>query len=521
MLLYLKMKMESGLMSKLFSANSYIVDGEVCCTRYDWEYRVGVETFTNTKGILSLSKLGLWFEAENGKSYHFEYFPFTKLLFQSEQERDDALPSYLRSNSLKKSYNPYNYTLTPEDGFCPIDQRTDRFDIKSANTLHLKDLLPEQINQIKEYCNLINQEIESDYKQKLKVESDIISFIKRKHNNEIISFIEQFTSDLFLNLKYYIIIQNFFVWNDIFERENDDIPRREFSLRSKPERTQKITDIKTVGRFDSELGYIEDIHIPDYDFQYCDEFVFNNFQKLVSYFTQEITEKAEACNFKISNVYIVWQALIDTVIDYYHDYCITTLGFNDFDGGFDKMIEYMSTHELTNPTSMMAATYYTIKEDSLDDSISNVYERVLDELNNCKRRKAQNDFANSLKNPTPSIKKTTIFDIDLMTGLEFEQFIAKLFEKKGYTVEVTKASGDQGIDVIAEKGGTKIGIQAKCYSGTVGNSAVPEAVAGKQFYRCDKAMVITNNYFTPSATELAAANDVILWNRDTLNENLV
>lgn len=115
----------------------------------------------------------------------------------------------------------------------------------------------------------------------------------------------------------------------------------------------------------------------------------------------------------------------------------------------------------------------------------------------------------------------TMDDIDLMTGTEFEEFIAKLFNSMGYYSSTTKASGDQGIDVIAEKNGIKYGIQAKCYSGAVGNSAVQEAAAGKQFYGCDKVIVVTNNSFTKSAIKLAEANGVILWDRFILSEKLI
>ena len=66
-----------------------------------------------------------------------------------------------------------------------------------------------------------------------------------------------------------------------------------------------------------------------------------------------------------------------------------------------------------------------------------------------------------------------------VTGFEFEVLIANLFYSMKFTTQLTKASGDQGIDVIAEKNGIKYGIQAKCYSGSVGNSAIQEAVAGK------------------------------------------
>jgi HJR/Mrr/RecB family endonuclease len=107
-----------------------------------------------------------------------------------------------------------------------------------------------------------------------------------------------------------------------------------------------------------------------------------------------------------------------------------------------------------------------------------------------------------------------------MNGLEFEKFIAELFNKMGYDSEITKASGDQGIDVIASKNGNKIGIQAKCYSNSVGNSAIQEAVAGKNHYRLDKAIVVTNNVFTESAQQLAQSNSVILWDRNMLKEKI-
>ena len=117
-------------------------------------------------------------------------------------------------------------------------------------------------------------------------------------------------------------------------------------------------------------------------------------------------------------------------------------------------------------------------------------------------------------------EKVTIDEIDMMTGKEFENFIANFFTKQGYSTSLTKASGDQGIDVLIEKNGIKTGIQLKCYSGTVGNSAIQEACAAKSFYKCNKVMVITNSHFSKSAKELARANNVILWDRDILKDKL-
>lgn len=63
-------------------------------------------------------------------------------------------------------------------------------------------------------------------------------------------------------------------------------------------------------------------------------------------------------------------------------------------------------------------------------------------------------------------------------------------------------------------------IQTKCYSGTVGNHAIMEAVAGAKHYGATKCMVVTNSSFTKSARELAESNKVVLWDRKILKEKI-
>ena len=152
---------------------------------------------------------------------------------------------------------------------------------------------------------------------------------------------------------------------------------------------------------------------------------------------------------------------------------------------------------------------------------SEIYDSILSIFNDAEKEIDEENIRNKIKGV---VKKKTFFytinDIDLMTGAEFEEFICHMFRKMGYRSEVTKQTGDQGLDVIAERNGIKIGIQAKCYSNTVGNSAIQEAVAGKNYYGCKKVIVVTNNRFTMSAIDLAKSNDVILWDRDILKEKI-
>jgi len=99
-----------------------------------------------------------------------------------------------------------------------------------------------------------------------------------------------------------------------------------------------------------------------------------------------------------------------------------------------------------------------------------------------------------------------------MTGREFEEHCALYLRRRGFKkIEITKASGDQGVDILAKRRGKTYAIQCKMYQKPVGNSAVQEAYAGMQYYDCDKGMVMTNSTFTKGAIELAGRTGVALW----------
>ena len=109
-------------------------------------------------------------------------------------------------------------------------------------------------------------------------------------------------------------------------------------------------------------------------------------------------------------------------------------------------------------------------------------------------------------------------DYDDMDGWEFEEYVGELLVRDGYIhVEVTRGSGDQGVDVLAERDGVSYAIQCKHYQAKISNKAVQEAYAGAEFYGCDVPVVVTNSYFTPSAEELADEIGVELWDREELN----
>jgi restriction system protein len=80
------------------------------------------------------------------------------------------------------------------------------------------------------------------------------------------------------------------------------------------------------------------------------------------------------------------------------------------------------------------------------------------------------------------------------------RYILRVSSKQfGYDVRGTPATGDQGADLIAERDGKKIIIQAKRYEGTVGNKAVQEVSEAVSYYGGDEGWVVTNSTFTASA----------------------
>jgi len=106
--------------------------------------------------------------------------------------------------------------------------------------------------------------------------------------------------------------------------------------------------------------------------------------------------------------------------------------------------------------------------------------------------------------------------IDYMTGLEFEKFMAEFLAMQGYRVEVTKASGDQGVDLLLTEGRHRTAVQLKRYSRPLGNKPVQEALAGMIHYKCDRAWVIATSSFTRGAVELARSTGVRLIDGDEL-----
>lgn len=108
---------------------------------------------------------------------------------------------------------------------------------------------------------------------------------------------------------------------------------------------------------------------------------------------------------------------------------------------------------------------------------------------------------------------------DSMEGHDFERFCADLLRARGFLdVEVTKGSGDFGVDILAEKDGISYAFQCKRYDEPVGVKAVQEIYAGRDYYDRQIGVVMTNQYFTAPAVEAAKKLKILLWDRGYLEE---
>ncbi|KKT19257.1 MAG: Restriction endonuclease [Parcubacteria group bacterium GW2011_GWB1_43_8] len=105
-----------------------------------------------------------------------------------------------------------------------------------------------------------------------------------------------------------------------------------------------------------------------------------------------------------------------------------------------------------------------------------------------------------------------------MNPFHFEKFIGELFNDLGYQIEVTKSTGDFGADVLLVKDNIKTAVQVKRYGkeNLVGVNEINQIIGGREYYRCDKAIIVTTSSFTKAAKKIADQTLVELWDWDKL-----
>lgn len=336
--------------------------------------------------------------------------------------------------------------------------------------------------------------------------------------HKILELIEKFEK----NQNLMLIILNFLKMETIKDIELYAIPKRKENYHLKP--LYKLQDIES-SNFDKirytlvsalqkskkDKEALDEFNISDTDVKFRNPSLNKLFKSLIgqNYLSNNIEEKEALC-------FIFSEKQRKQKFQLFNDLCSQYNVKKDIEN--TEIIKHLYSLDI-NISSIcvfLALKEYINNDFKLySDCIKNTKSLVNKEIKSIKEKSyLENLIAGKV---APII---TIPDIDLMSGAEFENFVANFFSKIGYKTRVTKSSGDQGIDVIATKNDFIVAIQTKCYHGVVGNHAIMEAVAGMKYYNANKCMVITNSTFTKSAQELAKANNVEIWDRQILKEKL-
>jgi restriction system protein len=109
---------------------------------------------------------------------------------------------------------------------------------------------------------------------------------------------------------------------------------------------------------------------------------------------------------------------------------------------------------------------------------------------------------------TPSAREDPAHEV--MSGIEFEDHVARIARTTRAPVIMTPVTGDFGVDLIVGRRPNRLAVQCKRQSRPVGAGAVQEVVAGAAAHDCAHTMVVTNHDFTPAARKLAELHGCVL-----------
>ena len=95
-------------------------------------------------------------------------------------------------------------------------------------------------------------------------------------------------------------------------------------------------------------------------------------------------------------------------------------------------------------------------------------------------------------------------------GIEFEQELGKLFKARGYRVEYTPVSGDQGIDLILKKNGKTTVVQCKAQQRPAAPRVVRELYGSMHAFGADYAILACTGGFSDNVVKFARGKPIDL-----------
>lgn len=151
------------------------------------------------------------------------------------------------------------------------------------------------------------------------------------------------------------------------------------------------------------------------------------------------------------------------------------------------------------------------------ENLSSVQLSILEDIMTACKRAVENSNENTVQN----VDEISRFSD--MGSYEFEELVADIWSNLGWLTEVTSASADAGVDIVAKKSDPvqeKALIQAKCYSkgNKVTSKEIQQYSSLKKQENGDKVIVVTSSSFTKDAKQRAKDLNVKTVNGEKLNQ---
>jgi hypothetical protein len=143
------------------------------------------------------------------------------------------------------------------------------------------------------------------------------------------------------------------------------------------------------------------------------------------------------------------------------------------------------------------------------------------------RRKQNTDYPKYLKyKEAYSSYKSALFKFDQeeekkkrmelkwwmnLDGHAFEREFTALLKRKGYSAHNTRHSGDEGVDIYAEKDNTSIIIQCKAHKRYISPATVRELYGTLTHKEADEAWLVVTSGFTVGATAFVEGKPIRLF----------
>ncbi len=388
---------------------------------------------------------------------------FSSDFFISKQIETDRL-YFERTGNNTNSINEEDYYIS----FSTTDNLRENTNIRINTNIELANIITDNYNKVVDKCRKSDIELDVNY--------------KREIENELEYWIRGIYYQLALNILYLVV----------YSREVE-------KFLNHSEISQIIYTLeREVHNDDYLVEKVYELYTNLYKKEFLIEFGLQDIVNILIYNRQRkgIIRKVEKNNL-----------IEENIEDYVFDIDIQPLMQLDSEDEIRNKI-----YEEIKSNIINLQEYITLKKLlNIVDSIIDNIDKTQSQIN---REKAKIERERILNGNFEKEKKINDNELDysnISTGYDFETYIANLYKILGYKIiNLTSKSGDQGADVIIEKNNIKYAIQVKYYSTPVGNKAVQEVVAAKNFYKTNKAMVVTNSTYTQQAKLLAKANDVIL-----------